>query len=117
MNFSKSRKGFLSAGKFLRKSTASAQISSFRAIRPFGTFWRKSGNFSEAAAKEIFAPGMRGAERFRENFGAAGVLLTDEEAAEAMSSVSRATQESPAEALSVHRGLTYDRVMQLLEGL
>lgn len=45
------------------------------------------------------------------------VLLTDEEAAEAMSSVSRATQESPAEALSVHRGLTYDRVMQLLEGL
>ena len=30
------------------------------------------------------------------------VLLTDEEA---------------AEALSVHRGLTYDRVMQLLEGL
>lgn len=45
------------------------------------------------------------------------VLLSDEEAAEAMSSVSRATQESPAEALSVHRGLTYDRVMQLLEGL
>ena len=79
MNFAKSRKGFLSAGKFLRKSTASAQISSFRAIRPFGTFWRKSGNFSEAAAKEISAPGMRGAERFRENFGAADVLLRDEE--------------------------------------
>lgn len=47
----------------------------------------------------------------------APTLLTDEEAAEAMSAVGRAAQESPAEALSVHRGLTYDRVMQLLEGL
>ena len=44
-------------------------------------------------------------------------LLTDEEAAAAMSSVQQATQESPSTALGLHQGLNYDRVMKLLEGL
>lgn len=47
----------------------------------------------------------------------APVLLTDEEAEAAMASVQQTTAESPAEALSVHQGLSYNRVMQLLEGL
>ncbi len=47
----------------------------------------------------------------------APVLLTDEEADEAMASVRQTTEENPAAALNVHQGLTYNRVMQLLEGL
>ena len=51
----KSRKRFMSAGKPARKSVTSAQISSFRVINPSSSFWRKSCNFSKAAAKEISA--------------------------------------------------------------
>ena len=44
-------------------------------------------------------------------------LLTDEEAEAAMASVRQATQTTPTEALGLHQGLNYDRVMKLLEGL
>ena len=55
INPSKSRKRFMSLGKPARKSMTRAQISSFRVINPFSSFWRKSCNFSKAAAKEISA--------------------------------------------------------------
>lgn len=44
-------------------------------------------------------------------------ILTDEEAALAMNAVKDSLTNNPEGALSVHQGLNYNRVMQLLEGL